>query len=95
MRPVACILFIVLTITVLTPMTLFTFMAVNDGQTFLGELDVCHSAAPALSANGDMPCVCLASFTAPPALSVSLSDPVASVFTELILTSSSEHPPRS
>ena len=29
----------------------------HDGQTAIGTLDVCHSATPALSSNGDMPCV--------------------------------------
>jgi hypothetical protein len=38
-------------------MTSFTPVIVNDGQSFLGNLDVCHAATPALSSNGEMPCV--------------------------------------
>jgi hypothetical protein len=95
MKSVTFILLIVLSFTVLAPVTSFTFMAVNDGRSFLGTLDVCHSAAPALSSNGEMPCVGLAPFSAPPALSVFFTEPVQPVFTELILTTSSEHPPRS
>jgi hypothetical protein len=95
MKSVTFILLIVLAFTVLAPVTSLSFMAVNDGRSFLGTLDVCHSAAPALSSNGEMPCVGLAPCTAPPTLSVSFTEPVHPVFTELILTSSSEHPPRS
>lgn len=32
-------------------------MIAHGGQASIGVLDVCHSAAPALSSNGDMPCV--------------------------------------
>jgi hypothetical protein len=62
-------------ITVLAPMTSFTLIVVNDGRSFLGTLDVCHSATPALSANGEMPCVGLSPCTAPPTLTVSFSEP--------------------
>jgi hypothetical protein len=29
----------------------------HDRETMIGVLDVCHSVTPALSSNGDMPCV--------------------------------------
>ena len=29
----------------------------DGGHSMIGTLDVCHSATPALSSNGDMPCV--------------------------------------
>ena len=29
----------------------------RGGQTAIGTLDVCHSATPALSSNGEMPCL--------------------------------------
>jgi hypothetical protein len=32
-------------------------MIAHGGQASIGILDVCHSAAPALSSNGEMPCV--------------------------------------
>lgn len=95
MRSVTFILLIVLTFTVLAPATSFTLIVVNDGRSFLGTLDVCHSATPALSSNGEMPCVGLSPCTAPPTLSVSFFEPVQPVFTELILTTRNEHPPRS
>lgn len=94
MRPVTVILLIVLAFTVLAPLTSFTLVAMNDGHSFLGTLDVCHSAAPALSSNGEMPCVSLAPCTAPPSFSVSFTELAHPFFTEMILTTGSEHPPR-
>jgi hypothetical protein len=32
-------------------------MAARGGAAEIGTLDLCHSAAPALSSNGDMPCI--------------------------------------
>lgn len=32
-------------------------MVAQGGQAEIGTLDVCHSATPALSSNGDMPCI--------------------------------------
>ncbi len=32
-------------------------MIIHDGHASIGTLDVCHSSTPALSANGDMPCM--------------------------------------
>ena len=95
MKPTAYLLLIVLAFTVVAPMTSFTFIGRSDGGTFLGELDVCHSAAPALSANGEMPCVGMTSGIVLPSFSIAISAPVQPVFTELILSGSTEHPPQS
>lgn len=32
-------------------------LGAHGGQSSIGVLDVCHSATPALSTNGEMPCV--------------------------------------
>ena len=93
MRSIAVLLLAVLAFTVLAPAMSFAFPVVQDGSPFLGNLDVCHSAAPALASNGEMPCDSPAPCTAAPLLSVSFSEPVQPVFTELILTNNSEHPP--
>jgi hypothetical protein len=47
---------------VLAPPSL-PLMIIHDGQSSIGVLDVCHSAVPALSSSGEMPCVseCLGS----------------------------------
>jgi hypothetical protein len=95
MRSVSVILLVVLAFTVFAPMTSYTLMVVNDGRAFLGTLDVCHSAAPALSSNGEMPCVPIAVHSAIPSLSMMNLEPGNPLFTELILTTCNEHPPRS
>jgi hypothetical protein len=95
MKWVSVILLIVFAFTVLAPMTLFTLTIVNDGVSFLGNLDVCHSAAPALSSNGEMPCVPMAVHRVIPSLSMTNHEPGNPLFTELILTTRNEHPPRS
>ena len=95
MKWVSVILLIILTCTALAPMTLFTFTIVHDGVSFLGNLDVCHAAAPALSSNGEMPCVPIVVHSAIPTLSMTSHEPGNPLFTELILTTRNEHPPRS
>ena len=95
MRCVTFILLVILAVTVLAPMTVVTLISLNDGRSFLGNLDVCHSAAPALSSNGEMPCVGPAPWSVVPALSISFSESVHPVYSELILASRNEHPPRS
>lgn len=56
MRCSAIIVLIALSLTVLAPPS-FALAIHGDKAPVLGTLDVCHSAAPALSANGEMPCV--------------------------------------
>jgi hypothetical protein len=95
MKWVSVILLIVLTFTVLTPMTLFTFTIMNDEGSFLGNLDVCHAATPALSSNGEMPCVTASICIATPLLTESTNYSLQKDFLELILSSRNEQPPRS
>ena len=95
MRSVTFILLIVLTFTVLAPATSFTLIVVNDGRSFLGMLDVCHSAAPALSSNGEMPCVSACPCSSVPMFHLASIAPSPQIFTELLLASRNEQPPRS
>lgn len=95
MKQVTYILLVVIAFTVFVPMTLFTLTILNDGGSFLGNLDVCHSAAPALSSNGEMPCVTASICIAAPLLTDSTNDPLQKVFLELMLSSRNEQPPRS
>jgi len=94
MKLVTLILLIILASTVLAPMTLFTLTIVNDGVSFLGTLDVCNSAAPALSSNGEMPCVNVTASKLPFYLTITTSDSFHPVFTEVVLTAPNEHPPK-
>jgi hypothetical protein len=95
MRSVSFMLLAVIVVTIFAPMTLFTPMAVNDGRSFLGNLDVCHSATPAVSSNGEMPCVAASICSAAPLLTASSHYALQKVFLELILSSRNEQPPRS
>jgi hypothetical protein len=95
MRLVTLILLVVLAFTVLAPMTSFTLISVNDGRSFLGNLDVCHAAAPALSSNGEMPCVSASPCSSGPIVPVSSFVPAPQFFVELLLSTRNEQPPRS
>jgi len=95
MRWVTFILLVVLAFTVLAPMTAFTLINLNDGRSFLGNLDVCHSAAPALSSNGEMPCVSACPCSSVPMVPISSVAPSPQFFTEILLASRNEQPPRS
>ena len=93
MKWVSIMLLIVLACTVLAPLSLYSF-TITQGGSFLANLDVCHSAAPALSSNGEMPCLseCPCSFA--PAVSISANEPAYPLFTELLLPTRNEHPPK-
>jgi len=95
MKQLTYILLVVIAFTVFVPMTLFTLMIVNDGGSFLGNLDVCHSAAPALSSSGEMPCVTASICISTPLLTESTNDSLHNVILELILSSRNEQPPQS
>ena len=56
MRFTAIIVLIALSLTVLAPPT-FALTFSGDKAPVFGTLDVCHTATPALSTNGEMPCV--------------------------------------
>jgi hypothetical protein len=95
MKWVSCILLVILTCTVLTPFSPISLIIIDgQEQPVLGNLDVCTSAAPALSSTGDMPCVTLHSFDLPIPLTLATSDTFHPVFTEVVFTAPSEHPPK-
>jgi hypothetical protein len=56
MKYCAVIVLIALSLTVLAPPS-FALALHGDKAPVLGALDVCHTATPALSANGEIPCV--------------------------------------
>jgi hypothetical protein len=94
MKWVSIILLIVLAFTVLAPLSSFTFVFVQKSGSFLVNLDVCRSAAPALSTSGEMPCVSACPCSFAPTVSISTNEPAYSLFTELILASRNEQPPK-
>lgn len=87
-------LLIVLMFTVLAPLSSFSLIIVEKGRDLLVNLDVCNSAAPALSSNGEMPCVSVCSCCSVPTISISTNEPAHPRFTELIFTAPNGHPPK-
>jgi hypothetical protein len=55
MRWRAVIVLLAITLSIIVPPSLT--LAGHGGQAAIGTLDVCHSAVPALSSNGEMPCL--------------------------------------
>ena len=56
MRWQSIIVLLAIALSVVAPPSL-PLMAAQGGQAEIGTLDVCRSATPALSSNGDMPCI--------------------------------------
>ncbi len=56
MRWQSIIVLLAIALSIVVPPAL-PIMAAQGGQAEIGTLDVCHSATPALSSNGDMPCI--------------------------------------
>jgi hypothetical protein len=56
MRWQSIIVILAITLGILVPPAL-PIMVSQGGHAEIGTLDVCHSATPALSSNGDMPCI--------------------------------------
>jgi len=56
MRLQAIIVLLAITLSIIVPPVL-PGMVAPGGPAEIGTLDVCHSATPALSSNGDMPCI--------------------------------------
>lgn len=94
MKWVSIILLVVLAFTVLAPLSSFSLTIVQKGSSFLDNLDVCHSAAPALSSSGEMPCISLCPCSAVPTVSISNNRPVKLLLTDLMFTAPNEHPPK-
>jgi hypothetical protein len=52
----AVLVLLAIAVGIIVPPSLPMIIA-HGGQASIGVLDVCHSATPALSSNGEMPCV--------------------------------------
>lgn len=94
MKWVSVMILVILAFTVLAPRSPFSLILDRQEQPLFGNLDVCNSAAPALSSNGDMPCVNIHPSQLPLYLSLSISDSLHPLFTEVVFTAPNEHPPK-
>jgi hypothetical protein len=94
MKWVSVILVVILAFTVLAPLSPFALIMDRQEQPLVGNLDVCNSAAPALSSNGEMPCININSSKIPVYLSITTSDPFHPIFSEVVFTAPNEQPPK-
>ena len=96
MKLTTVMLLIIVALTVLTPMASFSLYLTDRqaGEVF-ANLDVCHSAAPALSLNGEMPCVHMTASGIIPVVFITFHETAYPVFNELILATRNEQPPQS
>ncbi len=90
----AVIVLLAIALTIFAPPAL-PLMIAQGGQAQIGTLDVCHSAAPALSANGEMPCLNSLPLDQQPKFSMTYSVQQKPFFLQLLPTFDTEHPPRS
>jgi hypothetical protein len=88
------IVLLAIALSIVVPPTL-PIMAAQGGQAEIGTLDVCHSATPALSSNGEMPCIneCM-NRPLPPGLS-KVPAVAAPRFTPFCIAFQDERPPKS
>lgn len=94
MKPVSCILLVVLLLTALSPLSALTFPVKGHEEPVLGTLDVCRSASPALSSNGSMPCMSECPATHVPAQIVAVAQCCIPLFSQFLLPSQNDRPPQ-
>lgn len=69
-------------------------MAAHDEFPMIGTLDVCNSAVPALSSNGEMPCMNECPCKQGPAPVIVYAEKIDLLFTHFLLASQNELPPK-
>ncbi len=89
----AVIVLLAIALSVLAPPSL-PLMILSDGHAEIGVLDVCHSAAPALSASGEMPFLNSLPFHQQPEILVTFSIQQKPVFSQLLSAFDNEQPPK-
>jgi hypothetical protein len=94
MKLKAVIILLALGLSIALPPSL-TLMTDRGEQATIGTLDVCHAATPALSSNGEMPCV-IESTCYPLYLTLNTTaEPISSPFKPLLFAFQDERPPKS
>ena len=94
MKWCALILLGALLLTAAIPPTLVVSLD-QDTHAVLATLDVCHSASPAISSNGDMPCVHELSLIPEHIVPFQLAQVDTPLFPDSLFVVSTERPPRS
>jgi len=73
----------------------FSVASEHGNHAMIGNLDVCHPSAPALSANGGMPCVHQRPCGQLPLVQDKNVEIVNPLFKPLLISFQEEHPPKS
>lgn len=91
MRWQAIIILVVVLLGIVVPPSLpFT----TGNEQAIGSLDICHDAAPALSSNGDMPCINECSSCPLPLARYAVLESVNPSVKPLFIASQDERPPK-
>ena len=93
MRWQAVIVLTAIALSIVIPPTLI-LTGVHGVQTAIGTLDVCHSATPALSSNGNMPCLDVCSNHPLPLALQGVTQIAALQDKSVIIAVQDEHPPQ-
>ena len=93
MRWQTVIVLIAVAFTIVAPHS-FAIAVGHDQEPVLGMLDVCHSAAPALASNGEMPCMNECPCRHVPASPVAYNKQTNPLFSEFLLITRNERPPQ-
>jgi hypothetical protein len=89
----AVIVLVAIALTILVPPAL-PLMSVPGRHAQIGTLDVCHSALPAIAANGEMPCINSMPAVHRPTSFVTHTISQKPFFLQSLFTFDSEHPPK-
>mgnify|MGYP006267010631 CR=1 FL=1 len=94
MKGVTYIVLMVMALAILSPISVLVISAAQRNDCEIGLLDVCHAGTPAISADGEMPCMQEASCSVLPPLFVYSSILAESVASPFAFTPVNEHPPQ-
>ena len=94
MKLKAVIVLLALGLSIALPPSL-ALMTTHGNQAAIVTLDVCHAAAPALSSNGEMPCVNVCTFHALPLSQLMASESSAPLSKPFFIAFQDERPPKS
>ena len=89
----ALIILAAIVVSIIVPSSL-PLLSNHDGQAAIGTLDVCHSATPAISSNGDMPYVNECSCKAPLLALSSAAEVLSPLFKPFLIAFQDERPPK-
>jgi hypothetical protein len=93
MRWQAIIVLLAVALSIVVPPSLSLTIA-DGGHAMIGTLDVCHSTAPALSSNGEMPCVNECPCHPLPLAQKKVPEIANSLFKPLLIAFQDERPPK-